>query len=144
MALEDGVDTYTHNPRDNLAEIVVVTGGTLAEIRESAPGFVSVEFRLTPPLAKHEPTSLQYISTYYPTSNPRTEVRRAARGRAENVDMRVCFEGVKPQRAWWTVWDSYLGGTPVHTEEVEITEIGELHRFVPYIEQTVVGFRWDW
>jgi len=144
VALEDGVDTYAHSARDTLIDMTVVAGGKIVAFHESAPGFVGVEFKLDQPLFKGQPTSLQYVSTHHPTSKPCTEVRRAARGRVDNIDLRVCFDQSRPRRAWWTVWDAHLDGTSVHSEEVDVTDVGELHRFVSFIEQTVVGFRWEW
>lgn len=143
VAQEDGVDSYAHNPRDTLLDMRAVAGGKVVAFHESAPGFIGVEFKLSQPLRKGQSTSLQYIATYNPTSQPCTQVRRAARGRTDNVDIRVCFEGTPPRHAWWCVWDDHIDGNALRRLSVDVVD-GQLHRFVPYIEQTVVGFEWEW
>jgi hypothetical protein len=144
MALEDGLTVYGHSPRDFLKGLQCISGGKNVTIYDSVPGFVGMDIELERPLAKHQTASLQYVATYNPTPEPCTEVRRAARARIRNVDIRVCFSGPRPRRAWWCVWEDHIDGLPVRSEEVEINTAGELHRFIPFLEQTVVGFRWEW
>ncbi|MEV4058404.1 hypothetical protein AB0J55_44965 [Amycolatopsis sp. NPDC049688] len=143
-AVADVVERYGHNQPDNLDEMSVVAGGKIAAYRESAPGFVNVEFHLATPLPKGKSTSLQYVATYLPRRQPCTEVRRAARGRTENVDLRVIFSERAPRQAWWAVWDDHTEREPLMEEPLEISENAELHHFIPFIEETVVGFRWNW
>jgi hypothetical protein len=45
--------------------------------------------------------------------------------------------------AWWCAWDDHFGGTRAVDERIEICGTA-IRKFVPYIEDTVVGFRWDW
>jgi hypothetical protein len=142
-ALDDGLGVYGHSPRDNLKELRCISGGKRVVYYPSVPGFVGMDIELERPLAKNRTASLQYVATYNPTDGPCTEVRRAARARTHNVDIRVCFEGLSPRRAWWCVWDDHVDGEALRREPAEIKR-GELHRFVPYIEQTVVGFEWEW
>jgi hypothetical protein len=144
VALEDGVDTFAYSPRNTVTDVTVITGGDFVGFHESTPGFVGVEIRLDRPLLSGQHASLQYFTAHRPTLEPCTELRRAARRRIDNVDMRVIFEDVCPARAWWCAWDAYDGGNPVHRTPVEVSDQLELHQFVPYIEQTVVGFRWEW
>lgn len=144
IALEDRVDTFAYSPRDSVIEAEAVAGGTFSGFRESVPGFVGLEFKLDQPLLQGQCASLQYFTTHRSTSNPCTELRRAARKRMDNLDMRVVFSGAYPTRAWWCVWDSYDEGEVVQATPVETTHRSELHQFVPYIEHSVVGFMWEW
>lgn len=144
VALEDGVDMYGQSYLDNLKELRCIAGGKRIITYPSAPGFIGIDIELEQPLRKGQPASLEYVATYHPTASPRTEVRRAARARIKNVDMRVCFEGILPKRAWWCVWDDHVDGSPIHSEEIDFKAAGQLHRFVPYMEQAVAGFRWEW
>ncbi|MFE6923064.1 hypothetical protein ACFVAV_18690 [Nocardia sp. NPDC057663] len=144
VALEDGVDTFGYSPRDTVADVQVIAGGSFAGYRSSVPGFIGVELRLDRTLRIGQHASLQYFTAHRSTAEPCTQVRRAARSRINDVDMRVIFDTVTPVRAWWCAWDSYDGGNTVLRVPTDLTPIWELHRFFAYIEHTVVGFEWEW
>ncbi|MFJ6211785.1 hypothetical protein ACIQGZ_00305 [Streptomyces sp. NPDC092296] len=144
VALEDGVDTFAYSPRDTVVDADVVSGGTLVGRHESTLGFIGLEFRLDRPLAEGRHASLQYYTTHRPTPEPCTQVRRAARKRIENVDLRVIFEGPVPARAWWCVWDAYSEGDAVQRRPARVSARSELHQFLPYAEEAVIGFEWEW
>ncbi|MEV8372587.1 hypothetical protein AB0P21_07600 [Kribbella sp. NPDC056861] len=143
-ALEDRVTSFGYSPPDTVEEVTVDSGGRLVGLHASDPGFVGVEIELRPALMRGHHSSLQYSTTHRPEAQPSTEVRRAARKRIENVDLRVIFEGRQPLRSWWCQWDEYAGGEPSQEIAVEPSSTAELHQFVPYLEQAVVGFRWEW
>jgi len=144
VALENGVDTFAYSPRDTLTDAIVISGGSFIGFHKSAPGFIGVEFRLDQPLLKGQYTSLQYFTTHRAAPEQCTQLRRAARKRIDNVDMRVVFDGVYPTRAWWCVWDDYDKGNEVLVTPVKVTHESELHQFIPYVEEAVVGFKWEW
>ncbi|MGW4370113.1 hypothetical protein ACWEKT_31150 [Nocardia takedensis] len=144
VALEDGVDTFGYSPRDTLTDVQVIAGGTLGGFRSSVPGFVGVELHLDRTLRAGQHASLQYFTTHRGTPEPCTQVRRAARSRINDFDMRVIFNGTTPTRAWWCAWDSYDGGNAALKVAVDLTPQRELHRFLTYAEHTVVGFEWEW
>ncbi len=144
VALEEGIDSFAYSPRDSVTDVTVVTGGTFAGYHESAPGYVGVRISLSQRLTRGQRTSLQYATTHRPDEAPCTYVRRAARRRIENVDMRVLFDEVRPTRAWWCVWGDYDCNHSVERTPIQITSNFELHQFVPYAEETVMGFQWEW
>jgi hypothetical protein len=144
VALEDGVDTFAYSPRDSLTDATVISGGSLVGFHKSTPGFIGVELRLARPLLKGQYASLQYFTTHRAASEQCTQLRRAARKRIDNVDMRVIFEGVYPRRSWWCAWDDYDKGNEVLVASVEVSHGSELHQFIPYVEEAVVGFKWKW
>ena len=103
-----------------------------------------MEIVLDRSLQKAESTVLEYHTHFAPYSTLLTETRRAAFGRCENVDMAVEFENPRiPLKAWWCAWADHLDGGPVAEEQVSIRK-RVIRQFVPYIEETVVGFRWEW
>jgi hypothetical protein len=59
------------------------------------------------------------------------------------VDLAVQFEGAPPAAVWWCVWDDHLDGGPVSEEEIP-TRDRAVRKYFPYIQETVVGFRWRW
>lgn len=144
MALQDGLDVFAYSPRDTVTSVEEVVGGTFSGFRPSSPGYVGVELQLDRKLSTYEYSSLQYATLHRPAPDLCVHVRRAARHRIDNVDMRVIFEAVAPRRAWWCAWDDYSGAEPVRKARVEISPEGELHQFIPYLEQAVVGFQWEW
>lgn len=144
VALEDGVDTFGYSPRDTIADVQVIAGGTFSCFRESTPGFIGVELKLDRVLRAGQHASLQYFTTHRETLQPCTQLRRAARNRKNDFDMRVIFQEIHPKKAWWCVWDSYDGGNIVQRASVELTSQNELHQFLPHVEHAVVGFEWEW
>ena len=143
-AIEDGVDIYIFNHEPQASTIEVVHGGRLGNDYKYGGGLTSVEIILDKPLGKTESTVLEYRTHFAPGSTRLTEVRRAAFARSENVDLAVAFDELKtPQHAWWCAWDDHFDGTRVVETPTEINS-GTIRRFLPYIEDTVVGFRWDW
>ncbi|SFM02589.1 hypothetical protein [Streptomyces pini] len=144
VAVDDGLETFAYSPRDTVTGVESVVGGTFIGFRTSSPGYVGAEFRLDRRLLAGEHSSLQYTTLHRPASGPCVHVRRAARKRIDNVDMRVVFEAVRPRAAWWCVWDTYSGSEPIRAIGIDVSAEGELHQFFPYLEQAVVGFQWRW
>jgi hypothetical protein len=71
------------------------------------------------------------------------EVRRPAYARAENIDFAVQFlTGSAPRAAWWCAWDDHFGNR-VWEESIEVRN-GTIRQYIPYAEETVIGFRWEW
>jgi hypothetical protein len=108
-------------------------------------GLHTVAIVLDRALATGQTSSLEYITRYPAGSPAATEVRRPALGRSDNVDIAVRFaEGTLPATLSWAVWFDHHEGDPVHEEPVSLDAQCSAHRFVPFIEETVVGFRWTW
>jgi hypothetical protein len=143
-AIEDGVDIYIFNHEPQAAAVEVIHGGRLGNRYKYGGGLTSAEIILDKPLRKTESTVLEYQTRFTPSSTLLTEVRRAAFARSENIDLAVEFDKVKiPQNAWWCAWDDHFGGARVVETPIEIHK-GAIRKFLPYIEETVVGFRWVW
>ncbi|MEW2145287.1 hypothetical protein AB0869_20995 [Micromonospora vinacea] len=140
-ATEDGISSYIFNHEPEASQIDVVHGGRLGESFEYGGGLRSVEISLDRPLAKAETTALEYC-TYFEAVR-RLEVRRAAFARTENVDLAVEFKAAEPKAAWWCVWDDHIEGAPIKESRILLNR-GSIRKYIPYIEETVVGFRWEW
>lgn len=144
QAIEDGVDIYIFNHEPQASAIEVVHGGRLGERYEYGGGLTSVEIILDRSLNKAESTILEYHTHFELQPAALTEVRRAAFGRSENIDYAVEFDKARiPRSAWWCAWDDHFGGNRVLEETVSVRN-DSIRRFLPYIEEAVVGFRWDW
>jgi hypothetical protein len=49
-----------------------------------------------------------------------------------------------PRRVWWTKWDDYEeSASIVHQERVSLDMERAAHRYLSFIERTVVGFYWE-
>ncbi|MGW3769047.1 hypothetical protein [Actinomadura verrucosospora] len=143
-ALEDDVDIYIFNYEPEASNVEVVHGGQIGKRYEYGGGLTSIEIMLEKPLMKAESTVLEYCTYFAGGSATLTEVRRAAFGRCENVDYAVHFDSLRvPRAAWWCAWDDQIGGDRVVEESIEIEKC-VIRRFVPYVEESVVGFRWKW
>jgi hypothetical protein len=64
--------------------------------------------------------------------------------RLENFDIRVEFHPDKlPSGIWWATWDG-LEGEILDQEPVALDSQHSVHRYLRFIEKTVVGFHWAW
>ncbi len=144
-ALEDGIDTYPFNHEPAIERIEVVYGGTLGRRYIHGDGLHTDAIVLDRKLGKGDSASLEYRSFYPRNGYDATEVRRPAHGRSDNIDIALQFpESARPQRISWAVWPDHHEGEPVDEEPVSLNAEGRVRRFVRFIEETVVGFRWEW
>jgi hypothetical protein len=145
MALEDGVDIYPFSREPAVERVEVIHGGTLGQHYVHGDGLRTDAILLDRKLWTGETASLEYLC-YYPRGGYRaTEVRRPAHGRSENIDIAVRFDAAAlPRRLAWAVWQDHRDGNPVEEDSASLDERFTAHRFVRFIEETVVGFRWEW
>lgn len=99
-------------------------------------------------LAAGETATMEYWVTYQYPGDPHDpherQYRRAFIGQLENFDMRVEFHpGRLPARICWATWDGLDGGV-LGEEQVSLDSQLSAHRYLRFIEKTVVGFHWDW
>jgi len=143
-AAEADIECYLFNHEPFAERVEVLMGGSLGRRYHYGGGLVSDEIVLERPLSRHNTISMEYL-TYYPPAWRPTEVRRAVRGRCENVDMAVLFGTEhRPVRIDFCAWADHYDGVPVLREQVEPDDRGYAHWFVPFAEQTVLGFEWQW
>ncbi|WP_254238517.1 hypothetical protein [Allokutzneria sp. A3M-2-11 16] len=142
-AVQDGVDIYIFNHEPQASCIKVIHGGRVGQSFAYGDGLSSAEIVLDKPLLKAETTALEYQANFIPGTVRPTEVRRAAFARSENVDLAIEFEGRVPQAAWWCIWDDQIDGGRIWEERVNF-QGNAVRQYVPFIEETVVGFRWEW
>lgn len=146
--VQSTADILTHYPYifDTFALTVeVVHGGRVADQLTGLPdGLFGVSIELTRPLARGETTSLKYGNTFCYPVPPAPEFRRAASTRTDNVDVRVEFDPSRlPRSVSWCVWHD-LDAPPVSHNPVPLGADRAVHRWVPFVEQACVGFRWEW
>ncbi|WP_125806453.1 hypothetical protein [Actinoplanes sp. ATCC 53533] len=141
-ATEDGVCSYIFNHEPEASSIDVIHGGKLGSKYRYGGGLCAVEIILSRPLEEGEATSLEYRTTFQ-KDNRLSEVRRAAFGRSDNIDFAVEFRVALPRQAFWCVWEDHLLGQPVEEERTSF-QGRSIHKYIPFIEETVVGFRWSW
>lgn len=144
-ALEDGIDVYPFNHEPAIECIDVIYGGALGQQYVHGDGLYTDAIVLDQELRKGDTTSLEYWSFYPLHGYDVTEVRRPAHGRSDNIDIALQFHGsVPPRRISWAVWPDHREGEPLHEEPVSLNAEARVRRFVRFIEETVVGFRWEW
>ena len=103
------------------------------------------------PLGLGETLTLEYVTSFQYEPVPAGEMgsdlcqyRRAVRRRMENVDIRVEFDpGMLPRYVWWAVWNG-VAGNVISQESVALDGQNSAERFLRFIENTVVGFHWQW
>lgn len=145
MALEDGVDVYPFDHEPTTERVEVLYGGSLGKRYLYTDGLCMDAIMLEHTLKRGETTSLEYKTTYQPGDYSASELRRSARGRSENIDIAAAFSAsTLPRAVYWAIWPDQLTGTPVSEEPVPLDDRNSARRFVPFIEETTVGFRWEW
>lgn len=143
-AKEDGVHSYLFNHDPLIATIDVRQGGRIGRHYEYGGGLIADDIVLTTPLRAGERASLEYIS-HYEAGASVAEVRRPARSRTSNVVLEICFTPtVLPTLLRFVTWRDHILGGPIEESDTPVTEDGRAVVCLPYIEQTVVGFRWQW
>ncbi|MEU6823375.1 hypothetical protein ABZ921_22300 [Streptomyces atriruber] len=143
-AIEDGVDLYIFNHEPQASEIEVLHGGTLGLRHVYGGGLIGREIILTPPLSKSQTTALEYRTHFSTAAAITNEVRRAAFARTEHVDLAVEFSVSRiPRRVWWRIWDDHLGGSVIR-QDLMTPRNGIVRYYTPFIEETSVGFTWEW
>jgi hypothetical protein len=145
MALDDGVGMLWFSPGPGADRVEVLHGGTPVP---GGPGGSAIRLERT--LAAGQTLALEYQCRYPPGARPATEVRHPVRGRSENVDIAVTFHrGRLPARVRWAVWPGPPAAGPAAAEPSaqEPAPLDGRHRarrFVRFVEEAAVGFRWEW
>ncbi|MDG4816535.1 hypothetical protein O7628_13615 [Micromonospora sp. WMMD956] len=145
-ALRDGVDRYAHVTRDSAVEVEVLAGGEVGESYPYGDGLQVVEVLLNRTLNTGDIANLEYRTVLPTDASPEhAEVRRIAHGRTERVHLRIDFDRSRvPPTVWWVAWNSVEGGDEVLCEPMELDERNSAQRFVTYLEEAAVGYRWAW
>ncbi|QLQ16930.1 MAG: hypothetical protein HZY73_16155 [Micropruina sp.] len=137
------MDRYPYLFDTDAASVSVMRGGHAGAAYALGNGLFGVDIELPQPLAAGQTHVLEFVTEFWYRTPPPQELRRAATGRIDNVDLRVQFHHLRlPQQVWWSVWDA-LDGEPVRSEVVELAPDKVVRRSLDAIEATIVGFRWD-
>jgi hypothetical protein len=99
-------------------------------------------------LALGETLTLEYWTTYHHLNDRlderQSQYRRAVMRRVENFDIRVEFHPNRlPRTVWWGVWDG-VDGDVISKEPMSLDSQHSTHRYMRFMEKTVVGFFWEW
>lgn len=152
-AIADDVDRIPYIYNTNALTVDLIQGCTSlgGRFREVTSGFYAADMLLARKLGPGETLTLEYVTGFKYAEVPDGEIdadvcqyRRAVRRRMENVDIRVEFDSDSlPERVWWAVWDG-VAGSVVGQERVALDSQNSAQRFMQFIENTVVGFYWEW
>ena len=152
-AITDDVQRIPYIYNTDALTIGLVQGctGLRDRFTEITQGFFATDMLLARTLAAGETLTLEYVTTFKYTKVPPGQLtgdlcqyRRVVRRRMENVDIRVEFDpGMVPRHVWWAVWDG-VAGKIVGQEGVTLDGQNSAERVLRSIENTVVGFCWQW
>jgi hypothetical protein len=152
-ALDDHVGQipYIYNTDALTIDLIQGCTGLGARLTEITSGFFATDMLLARPLGLGETLTLEYVTsfTYKPVpaeqmTGDLCQYRRAVRRRMENVDIRVEFDpGMLPRNVWWANWNG-VAGEIINQESVALDSQNSAQRFLRFIEDTVVGFHWEW
>jgi hypothetical protein len=149
-AIADGLDRipYLYDTKALTLECGQGCTHLLGDLYQVTEEVFAAHIALARALDTGETTTLEYWTTYQYQPDPldphEREYRRAVMGRLENFDMRVEFHPDKlPSGIWWATWDG-LEGEILDQEPVALDSQHSIHRYLRFIEKTVVGFHWTW
>jgi hypothetical protein len=149
-AIADGLDRipYLYDTKALTLEVGQGCTELLGDLYQVTDEVFATHIALARALDTGETTTLEYWTTYQYQPDPldprEREYRRAVMGRLENFDMRVEFHPDKlPSGIWWATWDG-LEGEILDQEPVALDSQHSVHRYLRFIEKTVVGFYWTW
>lgn len=145
QAIEDGVDSYLFNHEPYASRVHVYYGGCLGKRYEYGGGLTSDEIMFGRVLDAGQRIAIEYETHFESGMHFPTEVRRPVRARVENLDFSIQFDlECRPSKVWFGVWPDHYLGDSFHVEPLSLDAEGAAHRFVPFAEQTVLGFKWTW
>lgn len=142
---------YIYNTDALAIDLIQGCSGLGERFTEVTQGFFATDMLLAKTLGLGETLALEYVTSFTYAKVPATQLdadlcqyRRAVRRRMENVDIRVEFDpGMLPRYVWWAVWDG-VAGNVISQESVALDGQNSAERFLRFIENTVVGFHWQW
>ena len=152
-AITDDVQRIPYIYDTSAVSIDLIQGctGLGAQFREVSGGIFATDLLLARSLGSGETLTLEYVTTFSYPKVPADEMvgelaqyRRAVRRRMENADIRVEFDPEHlPQKVWWAIWDG-VEGDIIGQEQVELDSQHSAQRFLRFLENSVVGFHWEW
>ncbi len=149
-ATANGVERvpYIHDTDALTLEVGQGCKGVSGYLHPIGDGLYLTEIVLAKELALGETLTLEYWTTYHFANEQmdaqKRQYRRGAMGRLENFDIRVEFHPSRlPEEVWWAVWDG-VDGDVVSQESVIPDSQHSVHRYMRFLERTVVGFHWTW
>jgi hypothetical protein len=146
-ALVDGMIRYQYRIDTPEANVRLVRGGQVNQIYQVTAQIWAVDITFHHPLRYGEEIYLDYWTIFRYSQRPAAEFRRGVHRRVEHVDMRLEFhQEMRPRRLWWAEWTDYREPTEAiaEREPVELDEELSAHRYLEAIENTVVGYYWEW
>lgn len=145
-SLVDRLVSYPYRIDTDAADVRVVRGGYIGPHDWTGGGLYTFEIRLSRSLRRGETASIEYETTFSYAEPPAPQFRRGARGRVTNLELYLRFDrGRLPRNLWWATWSDYVEAAAIiHEERIRLDTEHSAHRYLPYIERTVVGFHWDW
>ena len=144
-AAEDRLERYPYRCDTSALAVEVEEGGRLAgPLYPIGGGLFAVDILLDEPLALGEETSLTYLTLFHYEQAPPPEMRRVSRQAMHNLSMRVEFHPARiPRHVWWAVWDG-MDGEIIERDECGLRASRYVFKRLDSIEQSVVGFTWEW
>jgi hypothetical protein len=147
FSLVDGMESYQYRIDTAEADVRVRRGGTPGEIYSVGEGYYAIDIIFPRPLAYEEECDLDYFTRFHYSEPPPPEFRRGAHERVKHLDMRIQFHKRRlPHQLWWAEWQDYrdLRGGIIQRESVFLDGGQSASKYLDYIQQTVVGYYWEW
>jgi len=149
-AIAPNVDRIPFLADTNVLTLEVGQGGRALtdEVRQIGDEVFLTEILLARSLDTGDTSTLEYLITYrFPgnlTDPGECEFRRAVIRQIDNFNIRVEFHPeCLPAAVWWARWDG-VEGAVVEREAVSLDREYSAHRYLSFLEATVVGFYWQW
>jgi hypothetical protein len=149
-AIVDGLDRipYLYDTKALTLEVGQGCRDLAGDLFQVSEELFATYISLASTLDAGETSTLEYWTTFQYPGDPQDqgerEYRRAVMRKMENFDIRVEFHPSRlPAGVWWATWDG-VGGDIIEQEPVTLDSQNSVHRYLRFIEKTVIGFHWAW
>lgn len=141
----DGLDLYPYRFDTDQVVVHVIRGGRVGDMYRFGEGLYGVDIVLDRPLDAGQTALMHYRSSFLYTTPPPPEFRRGALGTMRDVTLWVQFHPERlPGHVWLARWDRLNDANVIEEQAVELDGEFSVQARYDQVEDSIVGFHWEW
>jgi hypothetical protein len=141
----DGLDLYPYRFDTDQVVVHVIRGGQVGDMYRFGEGLYGVDIVLDRPLNTGETALMHYRSSFLYATPPPPEFRRGVLGSMRDVTLWVQFHPERlPRRLFLARWDRLNHAKVIEEQAVELDAEFSVQARYDRVEDSIVGFHWDW
>jgi hypothetical protein len=145
-SITDRLESYLYLFDTDELTVEVTRGGKIGQrIYRLGERVYAMDIVLDRPLLRGESSLIQLHSTFFYSSPPANEFRRALSRATRDVSLWVSFHPHRlPSRVWAASWDALDHARIIQREPAELDDERSVNRRFDVVEGSIVGFYWEW